>query len=69
MPRLKMSKSEWKKLQRIALDHPFYDVHQPPISEEEARAIVERENKLTGKEFVDAIYAKLGMERPERTSK
>lgn len=67
MPRLKMSKS--KKLQRIALDHPFYDVHQPPISEEEARAIVERENKLTGKEFVDAIYAKLGMERPERTSK
>ena len=64
MSKLRMSKSEWKRLQKIALDHPFYDVHPLPLSEEEARAIVDRENKLTGKEFVDSIYAKLGMKRP-----
>ena len=38
-----------------------------PISKEEAEAIVAQNNKMTGKEFVDSIYKKLGMERPERT--
>ena len=61
----KMSKREWKKLQAIALDHPFYDVCSPPLSEEEAKAIVDQNNTMTGKEYVDSIYEKLGIPRPE----
>lgn len=64
----KMSKKEWKKLQAIALDHPFYDVYPLPLSEEEAQAIAAQNNTLTGKEFVDSIYAKLGISRPESTT-
>ena len=62
----KMSKREWKKLQAIALDHPFYDVYPLPLSEEEAEAIVAQNITMTGKEFVDSIYAKLGIPRPDR---
>ena len=47
---------------------PYHGKHRFPISAEEAKAIVARENKMTGKEFVDSIYAMLGIERPERTS-
>ena len=61
----KMSKREWKKLQAIALDHSFYDVYPLPLSEEEAKAIVDQNNTMTGKEFVDSIYAKLGIPQPE----
>ena len=35
----KMSKREWKKLQAIALDHPFYDVYPLPLSEEEPEGV------------------------------
>ena len=62
----KVSKKEWKKLKEIALDHPFYDVYPLPLSEEEAEAIVAQNNTMTGKEFVDSIYAKLGIPRPDR---
>ena len=47
---------------------PYHGRRRFPISEEEAKAIVARENKMTGKEFVDSIYAMLGMKRPERTT-
>ena len=63
----KMTKEEWKRLQAIALDHPFYDVYDPPLTDEEAKAIAAQNIKMTGKEFVDSIYAKLGMPRPEST--
>ena len=46
---------------------PYHGKHRFLVSEEEAKAIVARENKMTGKEFVDSIYAKLGIERPEKT--
>ena len=62
----KMSKTEWEKLKAIALDHPFYDVYPLPLSEEEAEAIVAQNITMTGKEFVDSIYAKLGILRPNR---
>jgi hypothetical protein len=60
-----MTREEWEELKAIALDHPFYDVYDPPLTDEEANAIVAKENKMTGKEFVDSIYQKLGMERPK----
>jgi hypothetical protein len=41
----KMTKEEWKRLQAIALDHPFYDVYDPPLTDEEAKAIVAQKNK------------------------
>ena len=62
----KVSKKEWEKLKAIALDHPFFDVYPLPLSEEEAKAIVARNNTMTGKEFVDSIYAKFGISRPDR---
>lgn len=34
------------------------------LSDEDAAVIVAQNIKMTGKEFVDSIYAKLGMERP-----
>ncbi len=62
---MKMTRLEWRYLQRIALDHPFFDTHELPLTEKEAKAIVEANIKMTGREFVDSIYTKLGMTRPE----
>lgn len=62
---MKMTRLEWRYLQRIALDHPYFDTHELPLTEKEAKAIVEANNRMTGKEFVDSIYAKLGMTRPK----
>ena len=61
---MKMTRLEWRYLQGIALDHPYYDTHKPPLSDAEARAIVQANNTMTGREFVDSVYAKLGMVRP-----
>ncbi len=66
---MKMTRLEWRYLQRIALDHPYFDTHKLPLSEKEAKAIVEANIKMTGKEFVDSIYAKLGMTRPKEEKK
>ena len=60
-----MTRLEWRYLQRIALDHPYFDTHKLPLTEKEAKAIIEANNTMTGREFVDSIYAKLGMTRPE----
>ncbi len=62
---MKMTRLEWSYLQRIALDHPYFDTHKLPLTEKEAKAIVEANITMTGREFVDSIYAKLGMTRPE----
>ena len=62
---MKMTRLEWTYLQRIALDHPYFDTHKLPLTEKEAKAIVEANNTMTGREFVDSIYANLGMTRPE----
>ena len=62
---MKMTRLEWRYLQRIALDHPYFDTHKLPLTEKEAKAIIEANNTMTGREFVDSIYAKLGMTRPE----
>ncbi len=66
---MKMTRLEWRYLQRIALDHPYFDTHKLPLSEKEAKAIVEANIKMTGREFVDSIYAKLGMTRPQEEKK
>lgn len=66
---MKMTRLEWRYLQRIALDHPYFDTHELPLTEKEAKAIVKENIKMTGKEFVDSIYAKLGMTRPKEEKK
>ena len=66
---MKMTRLEWRYLQRIALDHPYFDTHMLPLTEKEAKAIVEANIKMTGREFVDSIYAELGMTRPEEKKK
>lgn len=66
---MKMTRLEWRYLQKIALDHPYFDTHKLPLSEKEAKAIVEANIKMTGKEFVDSIYVKLGMTRPQGEKK
>lgn len=62
---MRMTRLEWRYLQKIALDHPYFDTHKLPLTEKEAKAIVEASNTMTGREFVDSIYAKLSMTRPE----
>ena len=66
---MKMTKLEWRYLQRIALDHPYFDTHELPLTEQEAKAIVEANVKMTGREFVDSVYEKLGMVRPKEEKK
>lgn len=66
---MKMTRAEWRYLQKIALDHPYYDTHKLPLTEAEAKAIVKANNVMTGREFVDSIYEKLGMTRPPREKK
>ena len=66
---MKITRLEWRYLQKIALDHPYFDTHKLPLTEKEAKAIVEANNRMTGKEFVDSIYAKLGIPRPQEEKK
>lgn len=66
---MKMTRLEWRYLQKIALDHPYFDTHELPLTEKEAEAIVKANIHLTGREFVDSIYAKLGMTRPSEEKK
>ena len=66
---MKMTRLEWAYLQRIALDHPYFDTHKLPLTEKEAKAIVKANIRMTGREFVDSIYAKLGMIRPQEEKK
>ena len=66
---MRMTGLEWRYLQKIALDHPYFDTHELPLTEKEAKAIVKANIKMTGKEFVDSIYANLGMNRPEEEKK
>lgn len=68
MSQMKMTERESKRLLKIALDHPFFDCFPPLLTDEEAKAIVAKNCKMTGKEFVDSIYAELGMERPKDTT-
>lgn len=64
-----MTGTEWRYLQKIALDHPYYDTHKLPLTEAEARTIAKQNNTLTGEQFVDSVYAKLGMTRPAKEKK
>lgn len=66
---MKMTRLEWRYLQKIALDHPYFDTHELPLTEKEAEAIVKANIRMTGKEFVDSIYAQLGMTRPSEEKK
>lgn len=61
-----MTKRERKKLMKILLDHPYYDVCSPPLSDEEVAEIKAQHTVKSGKEFIDSIYASLGMERPKK---
>lgn len=63
---MRMTRLEWRYLQKIALDHPYYDTHKLPLTESEAEAIIREQVTRTGKEFVDSIYSQLGMSRPEK---
>lgn len=66
---MKMTRLEWRYLQKIALDHPYFDTHKLPLTEKEAKAIVEANIRMTGREFVDSVYAQLGMTRPKEEKK
>lgn len=66
---MKMTRPEWRYLQKVALDHPYFDTHKLPLTEKEAKAIVKANVRMTGKEFVDSVYAGLGMTRPTEEKK
>ena len=66
---MRMTRLEWRYLQKIALNHPYYDTHKLPLTEAEANEIVEKNEVQSGREFVDSVYAKLGMTRPREEKK
>lgn len=55
---------EWYSLRKKATDHPFFDAHPHMLSKKESDKIVKEQSTMSGKEFVDSIYAELGKERP-----
>ena len=65
MSKRRMTKRERNKLMKIILDHPYYDVYSPPLSDAEVDEIMAQHTVKSGKEFVDSIYASLGMKRPK----
>ena len=35
---MRMTRLEWRYLQKIALDHPYFDTHKLPLTDKEAKA-------------------------------
>ena len=64
---MKKNRSLEERVYAIATDHPFFDVCPPCLSDKEVEAIMAQHPMKTGKEFVDSIYAELGMERPSKS--
>ena len=60
---------EWYYLRRKATDHPFFDAHPHMLSKKESDKAIKESAHMTGKEFMDSIYAQAGMERPQPQEK
>lgn len=56
---------EKRRIDRIAFDHPFFDVPGNILSRKEAKAIIRNaKDRKTGSQVVDTAYEKAGIPRP-----
>lgn len=60
---------EWYYLRKKATDHPFFDAHPHMLSKKESDKAIKESAHMTGKEFMDYIYAQAGMDRPQPQGK
>lgn len=53
---------ERKRIERIALDHPFFDMHDPLLTKKELRAIIAQGPSKTGPQVIAEAKRELGLE-------
>lgn len=62
----KLTWIEKKQIERIAFDHPFFDMHGTVLSKKEAKAIIRStETRKSGIEIVSEACDKVGIPRPD----
>lgn len=62
----KLTWIEKKQIERIAFDHPFFDMHGTVLSKKEAKAIIRSaEARKSGVEIVSEACDKIGIPRPD----
>ena len=52
---------ERKRIERIALDHPYFDMHAPLLTKKELRTILAQGPHKTGPQVIAEIKKELGL--------
>jgi len=60
---------ERKRIERIALDHPYFDMHAPLLTKKELRTILAQRPRKTGPQVISEVKKELGMEYVPATQK
>ena len=53
---------ERKRIERIALDHPYFDMHAQLLTKEELRTILAQDPRKTGPQVISEVKKELGMD-------
>ena len=66
----KLTWIEKRRINKIAFDHPYFDIHGTTLTNKEVDSIIKTaSDKKTGKEVVTEAYLKAGIPLPEYTEK
>lgn len=57
-----LTRFERKRIERIVLDHPFFDMHAPLLTKKELRAILSQKPQKTGPQVVAEVKKELGLD-------
>lgn len=57
-----LTRFERKRIERIALDHPFFDVHVPLLTRKEIRAFLAQGARKTGPQVIAEVKKELGLD-------
>ena len=60
---------ERKRIERIALDHPYFDMHAPLLTKKELRTILAQDPRKTGSQVVAEVKKELGIAYAPATQK
>lgn len=55
-----LTEFERKRIERIALDHPYFDMHAPLLTKKEIRAILAQDPRKTGPQVIAEVKKELG---------
>lgn len=64
-----LTRFESKRIERIALDHPYFDMHAPLLTKKELRTILAQGPHKTGPQVIAEVKKELGMEYVPATQK